>query len=81
MARGWGSKAVEDQIQAAATETRLPGPNGPDPAQLQRIREKENLLLSRRRVIRELETSRNERYRKILRSALADLDVKLSKLV
>ena len=79
MARGWESKSVEGQIEAAqAKPLHLPG--GPDPAQLELLRRKETLTLSRTRVMRELETSQNIRYRQILSNALEDLNVKLAEL-
>ena len=79
MARGWESKSVEGQIEAAQIKpTHLPG--GPDPAQLEMLRQKETLILSRTRVMRELETSQNVRYKQILNHALEDLNVKLAEL-
>ena len=41
---------------------------------------RENLLLSRTRVVREMEGSQNPRYKAVLTKALADLDAKLSTL-
>ena len=52
--------------------------NAPDPAKLQLIRKKESILLSRVRVIRELNASQNPRYKALRAKALADLDAKLS---
>jgi hypothetical protein len=77
MARGWESKSVEAQ-QAEATEesgkthaTRL------SPKEAAEARQKENLLLARRRVAQQLESSQSERHRKLLHEALAALDEKL----
>ncbi len=79
MARGWESKSVEGQIEGAqAKPSHLPG--GPDPAQLEILRRRETLTLSRTRVMRELETSQNARYRQILSNALEDLNLKLAQL-
>jgi hypothetical protein len=44
------------------------------------IRKKENLLLSRTRVLRELETVQNPRCRAQLSKALADLEAQLAKI-
>ncbi len=44
-----------------------------------RWREKESLRLSRQRVVQQLETTQNPRYRKLLEDALAALDKKLKK--
>jgi hypothetical protein len=43
-------------------------------------REREGLLLSRQRVLQQLEGSQNPRHRKLIQDALADLDEKLSRL-
>ena len=80
MARGWESKSVEAQIESAASkETKT---NEPEltPIQLQTLRDKENLELSRTRVKRELASSTNLRYQESLRKGLADLEEKLAQL-
>lgn len=79
MARGWESKSVEAQIDMAGQHT-----HGAvlrkkhDPQQLELIRQKETILLSRTRVLHELNTAQNPRYKAVLCKALADLDAKLS---
>lgn len=78
MARGWESKSVEAQQDEAAQEAsksriRL------SPEQAARSRERENLRLSRQRVVQQIESSQNPRHRKILEDALAELDQKLSR--
>ncbi len=81
MARGWESKSVEDQIESAAAgkhvTTREPELTA---AEIQVLRAKENLELSRTRVTRELAASANPRYRELLSKALADLDARLAQL-
>jgi hypothetical protein len=81
MARGWASKSVEAQIDVAVEHhpSVIPG-NAPDLKQLTLIREKENILLSRTRVVRELSSAQNPRYKAVLSKALADLDARLSSL-
>ena len=78
MARGWESKSVEAQIDAAEVRKNAVLHNSPAPEQLESIRKKENILLSRTRVVRELNTAQNPRYRLVLKKALADLDAQLS---
>ena len=79
MARGWESKSVEAQIDAAEHHHRSAVlEHGPDPAKLNLIRQKESLLLSRTRILRDLNTAQNPRYKTVLNKALADLDAKLS---
>lgn len=48
--------------------------------ELELLRKKESLKLSRTRVIRELEASDNPRYRSLMEKALADLNAELSRL-
>ncbi len=52
--------------------------NTPDPVKLELIRRKENIVLSRTRVVHELESAQNPRYKAVLAKALADLDAQLS---
>jgi hypothetical protein len=79
MAKGWESKSVEAQIEAAQTEVRRPQ-RFIDPAHVELLRKKENLQLSRTRVLRDLESSLNPRYQAMLQRALADLDAQLAAL-
>jgi hypothetical protein len=79
VARGWESKSVEAQQaeasdKAATPRTRL------SPEAAARSRERENLRLSRTRVLQQLESSQNPRHQKLLQEALADLDEKLKRL-
>ena len=78
MARGWESKSVEDQI--ASSEPSLRGAvmrKEQAPHDLESVRQKENILLSRTRVAHDLETAQNPRYRTQLTRALAALDEQL----
>ena len=80
MARGWESKSIEAQIDAAEQQQHRSAVlnQRPDPAKLNLIRQKESLLLSRTHVLHELSTAQNPRYKAVLQKALADLDAKLS---
>jgi hypothetical protein len=79
MARGWESKSVEDQQSQAASSSIKTGPR-PTADQLARQRQRQGLLLSRARVIQQLETAQNTHHRQMLQDALADLDAKLAQL-
>ncbi len=79
MARGWESKSVEAQ-QAEATEQQSEKRPKLSQEEAARRRERENLRLSRQRVLQQIESSQNQRYRQLLENALADLDEKLKKL-
>lgn len=79
MARGWESKSVEAHIDMAEKAHHSAAlENTPDPKKLELIRQKESILLSRTRVVRELNSAQNPRYKVVLSKALADLDAKLS---
>ena len=76
MAKGWGSKSAV--VRAERVEVRES--NVPDPETLDLIRRKESIVLSRTRVVAELKSAQNPRYRDLLSRTLADLDAKLSAL-
>ena len=80
MARGWESKSIEAQIDMAESNAagKKTTRKAPTPESLEVIRKKENLLLSRTRVVRELGNAQNPRYKAVLSKALADLDAQLS---
>ncbi len=77
MARGWESKAVEQQQEeAAATQSRTTPLSA---EQTEKEKREQGLRLSRTRVLQQLEAATNPRHRQMLESALADLDAQLSK--
>jgi hypothetical protein len=80
MARGWESKAVESQVQEF--ELKSSGTLKPQltKAQLEMHRRREVLILSRKRVEKDLQVSHDPRYRELLNRALLDLDAQLSAL-
>jgi hypothetical protein len=78
MARGWESKSVEAQ-QADAAEAPGRARSRLSAAEAVRLRERENLYLSRQRVLQQLAVSRNPRYAELLRAALTELDEKLKR--
>jgi hypothetical protein len=80
MARGWESKAVEADIETAASAGKDGGKDRLSPAQIEVLHRRDGLLLSRSRALQDLATSRNERYRKLLREQLAHLEAELAKL-
>jgi len=79
MARGWESKSVEAQIE----DRRFTGTNeiNRKPISQDEVHTKikrDNLLLSRKRILQELESSCNERYSELLQRSLAELDEQLA---
>ena len=81
MARGWESKSIEAQIDEAESLRSAGLENIPAPETLELIRKKENILLSRIRVVRDMNTAQNPRYKAQLNKALHDLDAQLATLV
>lgn len=79
MARGWESKSVEEQ-QAEAISTRSGSKRVQSPQEIARDREKQGLMLSRKRLLQQLSAAQNPRHREMLERALADLDAKLTRL-
>jgi hypothetical protein len=80
MARGWDSKSIESQIESANTEKSSENTEHRSPAEIEKLRQWESLMLSRTRVLHQMEACRNPRYRVILDKALADLESRLAKL-
>lgn len=79
MARGWESKSVEAQMEESSTST--PANKKPlTPEERVRLQKKAALTLSRSRVAQQLEASTNDRYSKMLRLSLAELDRQLAEL-
>jgi hypothetical protein len=79
MARGWESKSVESQMEAL--EARRPVSRvARTEQQLRADRERESLLMSRKRVLHDIETATHARYREQLEAALRYLDTQLKEL-
>jgi hypothetical protein len=80
MARGWESKSIESQIESAESRRTAARAAPVDTAETERVRQRESLLLSRIRIVNDLETAKNARYRDVLKAALKHLDDKLTQL-
>jgi hypothetical protein len=80
MARGWESKSIETQIDMAEDRNAIARAKVLSQVSLDLLRKKESILMSRTRVVRDLENAQNPRYRAVLSKALADLDAQLSTL-
>jgi len=78
MARGWESKSVEAQIDMAEAHRPIKQQTAPSTESLELLRKKETILLSRTRVVRELDNAQNPRYKAVLTKALADLEAQLT---
>ena len=80
MARGWESKDVADQVEAAETPKSNPNAGNKSDAQVRHEQEIKDLELSRTRINNELQSATHPQHRKSLEAALANLDRKLTDL-
>ena len=77
MARGWESKNIEDQMRAAEAEKAARATPAATPAERERQARRAGLLLTRTRVLNELEAARDPRHRALLERTLVHLDGEL----
>jgi len=82
MARGWESKSVEQQQEEIAElrkSVREKSVRAPlSPADQERNRKREGLLLSRGRLTQQLQAATHPRHRQVLEQAIAELDRQVS---
>jgi len=80
MARGWDSKAVEDQ-QAAAEAEKLNRSKQPvSIEERERRARRDGLLLARAKLLNDLDSANDLRYRAMLEQAIAHLDGELGEV-
>ena len=79
MARGWESKSVEAQMEEAESEPSN-NPGSLSATDRQTALKKNDLQLSRKHILQQLESSSSERYSELLRRTLADLDAQIAEL-
>ena len=80
MARGWESKAVEAQIELAENKPRRPKRALLSAEQIEALRQRESLELSRTRIRHLIQNTENPRYLSQLEKQLADVESKLGQL-
>jgi hypothetical protein len=80
MARGWESKSIEAQIELANSEPFQNSEQQPSAVERQALIKRRDLMLSRRRILQQLESGPNERYSQLLRRTLAGLDAEIAAL-
>ena len=78
MARGWESKAVEAQQDAALENQRGPAPISDE--EIRRRTERATLMLARTRALSDLQQACAPAHRAMLEQAIADLDRRLKAL-
>jgi hypothetical protein len=77
MARGWESKSVEEQMENAREEKKASASHAMKP--VHHSRQHENLVLARTRLVKDLETTDNPRYKQFLEASIADIDKQITK--
>ncbi len=81
MARGWESKSVEGQMEEARKDkqagTAAKAAHGVQKP-VRHSRAHENLLLVKARLVKDIETTENPRYRQFLETSLAAVEKQLS---
>jgi len=80
MARGWESKSVEAQQSEAAEQSSKSRRQRLSPEESAQVRQRENLLLARRRVLQQLAENTDKRLEKLLQETLNALDERLQKM-
>jgi len=80
MARGWESKSVEEQQDAASRERAVRQAPAMSEADKARAQEREGLRLARVRTLATLQSACNPRHRAMLEETLAHLDAQLAAL-
>ncbi|PYV90704.1 MAG: hypothetical protein DMG05_09475 [Acidobacteria bacterium] len=83
MARGWESKSVEEQIEATLEAKNSSGA-GSSKKQVKPVskttrpsQQRESLLLARTRILRDIQTTENARYRQLLETTLEAVEKQL----
>ncbi|MBV9308620.1 MAG: hypothetical protein JOZ45_20910 [Acidobacteriaceae bacterium] len=77
MARGWESKSVESQVDAAEAQRTGRRQTQLSEEELRLQRERESIELSKVRILRELEAAKHPRHREQLAAVLAYLEHQL----
>ncbi len=77
MARGWESKSIEQQQEEMEEKTKPRNAPIP-PIQQKRNRERDGLLLSRERLLQQLQASSNSRHRQMLELSITEIDKQLA---
>jgi hypothetical protein len=80
MARGWESKSVEDQKDAAESARAAAAKPRLTPEDRERQATRDGLLMSRARTLNALQGACDARYRSLLETTLAHVDEQLKQL-
>src|SRR5215510_7480966 len=81
MARGWESKAVEQQIEEGKQEAAPRTRSTMTPAERQRVTQLESLRLSRSRLLEQLDKASHPAHREMLHKGLAAVEEQIDTLL
>lgn len=77
MARGWESKSVEDQQEAAARRRAVDETPSIPPSEVERKQQIDTLMLARARVLSDLQRACRPAHRGMLEQALTEVDARI----
>jgi len=80
MARGWESKAVADQIEEGESRQAASPRSETSPEQRQRKERLDSLLLSKSRLLQQLERATNPAYRNVLLNGLKAVEKEIEEV-
>lgn len=80
MARGWESKAVEDQIEQASQFSNAPSSSAQTPGAIERNQKLDALRLTRSRLNQQLQKARTVAHRQMLHQSLRAIDAEIEAL-
>jgi hypothetical protein len=80
VARGWESKSVEDQIAASEERKAAASRRARTADELERESRKQGLMLSRAKIVTDIENATDGRHRAALQQALDYIDAQLNSL-
>jgi hypothetical protein len=80
VARGWESKAIEEQISAAEAREEARAKKAESSLEAEHRRLREGLLLEQSRIVREMRKATKRRYLVLLERALAHVESELERL-
>jgi TATA-binding protein-associated factor Taf7 len=80
MARGWESKAVADQIEEGESRHAQPSQAAASPEERELKERRDSLLLSKSRLLQQLERATNPAYRNVLLNGLKAVEKELEEL-
>jgi len=81
MARGWESKAVEDQIEEARRSQGVSEGRVQSPEDKERERKVESLKLERSRLTEQLNRARSESHQRMIRQSLEAIEEEIATLI